>query len=86
MNSSQKNNKPSLDLHGESKDIAIVLVKEFIYDNYRLNNKQITIVHGIGSGILKKAVHEELRKNKYVQDYKIDFFNIGTTLVNLIDK
>lgn len=86
MNLLFQNRTPSIDLHGESKDIAIVLVKEFIYDNYRLKNKQVTIVHGIGSGILKKAVHEELRRNKYVKDYKIDFFNIGTTQVNLIDK
>lgn len=86
MNLLFQNRTPSIDLHGESKDIAIVLVKEFIHDNYRLKNKQITIVHGIGSGILKKAVHEELSKNKYVKDYKIDFFNIGATLVNLIDK
>lgn len=86
MNLSSQSRIPTLDLHGESKDIAIILVKEFIYDNYRLKNKQINIVHGIGSGILKTAVHEELRKNKYVQDYKVDFFNLGTTMVDLIDK
>lgn len=86
MNLSHGNNNRNIDLHGEPKDIAIILVREFIYDNYRLNNKEITIVHGIGNGILKKAVHEELSKNKYVKNYKIDFFNIGTTIVNLIDK
>lgn len=83
-----KSNTPAIDLHGETKDIAIVLVKDFIFDNYRLNKKQIVIVHGIGSGILKNAVHQELSKNPYVKDYKIDFFNIGSTIVTLkaIDK
>lgn len=83
-----KGNTPSIDLHGESKDIAIILVKDFIFDNYRLNKKQIVIVHGIGSGILKNAVHQELSKNQYVKNYKIDFFNVGSTIVTLksIDK
>lgn len=83
-----KSSTPSIDLHGESKDIAIVLIKEFIFDNYRLKNKQIVIVHGIGTGVLKNAVHQELSKNPYVIDYKIDFFNVGSTIVTLksIDK
>ena len=34
------NSLPSLDLHGEIRDSARVLVKEFIYDNYLLKNNQ----------------------------------------------
>ena len=34
------NSLPSLDLHGEVRDSARVLVKEFIYDNYILKNKR----------------------------------------------
>lgn len=83
MNSLSKSNIPSIDLHGEVSDIALTLVKEFIFDNYRLRKKQIIIIHGIGSGILKKVVHQELRKNPYVNDYKLDFFNVGSTIVEL---
>ncbi len=76
-------NLPTLDLHGEIKDIAVILVKEFIKDNYKLKNKEIIIIHGIGKQILKKAVHEELRKNSFVEDYRLDPFNIGQTIVTL---
>lgn len=78
-------NLPSLDLHGESSDIARVLVKEFISDNYKLNKKEIIIIHGIGTGVIKEIVHKELKNNVLVSSYKIDPFNIGTTIVYLKD-
>jgi len=76
-------NLPILDLHGETSDISKVLIKEFINDNYLLNKKQVIIIHGKGLGILKKIVINELKINKYVKDYKIDFFNDGQTIVTL---
>ncbi len=76
-------NYPTLDLHGETRDIAKVLVKDFIYDNYRLKNKYIVIIHGIGKGIVKKSIHEELKSNKYIKKYKQDNFNPGMTIVEL---
>ena len=40
-------NLPSLDLHGETTFSSRVLLKEFISNNKRLNNKLIIIIHGI---------------------------------------
>lgn len=83
MISYQNSNVPSIDLHGETSDIGLVLVKEFITDNYKLRNKKIVIIHGIGEGIIKKMVYKELKTNKLVKDFNIDPFNIGTTIVYL---
>lgn len=77
------NNCPTLDLHGETGDIAKILVKDFIYDNYRLKSRYIIIIHGIGKGIVKKRIYEELKINKYVKNYKQDNFNPGATIVEL---
>ena len=77
---------PKLDLHGETKDSSRVLLTEFINDNYKLGNIHIAIIHGIGEGILKKEVHLLLKRNKLVKNYKLDNFNIGCTLVELVDK
>ena len=77
------NQLPKLDLHGESKDIAVILVKEFIEDYYHLHTKEIIIIHGIGKNILRQAVHEELKKNRLVKEYRLDSFNIGQTIVTL---
>lgn len=77
------NNCPTLDLHGETSDYARVAINQFVDDNYRLKNEYIVIIHGKGSGILKKKTQETLRLNKLVDEYKIDNFNDGQTIVKL---
>ena len=76
-------NTPVLDLHGEPSDIAKVLIKEFIEDNYKIKKKEVVIIHGIGKKILLKSTKETLKNNKYVEEYKLDNFNIGQTIVKL---
>jgi len=72
-----------LDLHGETRDIARILVEEFISDSVKMGEDKIIIIHGIGNGILRKQVQQVLKKNKYVEKSYIDFFNIGQTIVDL---
>ena len=74
---------PSLDLHGFDRDYARIKINEFINDNYKLKNKKVIIIHGNGTGILKKTTQEVLKKNKLVKSCKIDNFNSGTTIVEL---
>ena len=79
----RRNNIPTLDLHGETSKIGLVMVKEFIEDNYKLKRKEIIIMHGLGLGIMKEMVHKELKTNKLVKDFKVNPDNIGTTIVHL---
>ena len=79
-------NLPTLDLHGETKDISKVLINEFIEDNYKMKNYKIVIVHGIGKKILLKTTQEVLKQNDKVESYKLDNFNTGQTIVNLTKK
>ena len=79
-------NYPTIDLHGYDRDYAKICINEFILDNYKQKKENIIIIHGIGSGILKKTTQETLRKNKYVDSYKIDNFNSGITIVKLRKK
>ena len=76
-------NMPTIDLHGETRDISKILVRNFIEDNYRLRNEIVVIIHGMGKGIVKTSVYEELKNNKYVKEYKQDNFNPGETIVKL---
>ena len=76
-------NLPSLDLHGLERDYARILINDFILDNYKLKNRKVIIVHGIGTGIIRKTTMETLKNNKYVETYKLDNFNSGTTIVEL---
>ena len=83
MNLSRNNTTPVLDLHGESRNIGLVMVKEFIEDNYKIGRKEIIIMHGLGLGIMKEMVHKELKVNKMVKDFKVDPNNLGNTIVYL---
>lgn len=76
-------NVPSIDLHGEDRKSAELLVKQFINDQVKLHAEKIIIIHGIGIGILKKEVHEVLKHDKRVEKYYINFFNVGCTIVEL---
>ena len=86
MNLLYRKSMPELDLHGETRDSARVLVKEFINDNYKMGLLEVAIVHGIGTGILKKEVHKVLKEMKKVKEFGLDNFNSGCTLVRLTNK
>ena len=74
---------PKKDIHGETTLTCIAVIKDFINDNIKLKNKNIIIIHGKGSGALKKATHEYLKSNKLVSKYYIDGLNDGQTIVEL---
>ena len=61
-------NIPSIDLHGLNSDMA---------------REIICIIHGVGSGILKKEVHNTLKKSKSVIDFKLFYNNSGCTIAKL---
>ena len=74
---------PKIDLHGYDRDSARVAVDDFVLENVMLKNETIVIINGIGSGIVKQAVHECLRYNKNVVSFKTDNLNNGCTIVKL---
>ncbi len=74
---------PKIDLHGYDRESARVATDDFINENLILKNDTILIIHGIGSGIVKNSVHDTLKQNKYVLEYKTDNFNHGCTIVKL---
>lgn len=80
------NNLPTLDLHGYDRDYARIMINDFISDNYKIKNRKVIIIHGNGSGVIKKTTQETLRRNKLVEEYKIDNFNDGQTIVNIRKK
>ena len=74
-------NLPKLDLHGENSDTARVLIDDFIKDSIKQKNNIVCIVHGGGSGILRKATSDTLSRNKKVVDFKTYYYNQGCTIV-----
>lgn len=77
---------PTLDLHGYDREYARIAINDFIEDNFKIKNTKVIIIHGNGSGIIKKTTQSTLKNNKYVEDYKIDNFNSGMTIVRIRKK
>lgn len=75
-----------LDLHGETRSEIKLLVNNFINEALLLKEKNIIIVHRIGEGILRKELHNLLKENKKVKEYKLDTNNLGMTIVKLGNK
>jgi hypothetical protein len=72
----------TLDLHGETLDVAMYLVKNFINDNIKMKNEYIAIIHGNGE-VLKNNLLKYLKKAKKIKEYNIDIYNSGQTLIKL---
>lgn len=76
-------NLDSIDLHGLDRDYSRILIEDFVRDSYKMKKEKIIIVHGNGTGIIKKVTQDTLRHNKFVEEFKIDNFNTGMTIVTL---
>lgn len=74
---------PKIDLHGYDREIARVLINDFINDMLKQKIEIFVIVHGNGQGILKETTFSTLKKNKNVLEYKGFYYNTGCTLVRI---
>ena len=74
---------PSIDLHGYDRDTARVAINDFINDSIKQKYELVSIIHGIGSGIIRNTVIETIKNNKKVLEYKSNYFNRGETIIKL---
>lgn len=75
-----------LDIRGKKPEEAEYEVVKYLDNAYSNNLNNVEILHGKGTGALKKTVHEILDKHEAVRDYnyaKIEFGGEGITIVQL---
>ncbi len=77
------NNLPTIDLHGFDSATARVAINDFINDNYKMKNNFIVIIHGVGSGIIRRITFETLKKNSKVLAFKSYYYNNGCTIAEI---
>jgi DNA mismatch repair protein MutS2 len=80
-----KDINPEINLIGMTRDEAIEALEKYMDDAYLSNMAIVRIVHGKGSGILKKAVHEYLSKNANVKSYRLGVYGEGDTGVTVVE-
>lgn len=79
-------NLPTIDLHGFDRESARVATDDFIKEAFLMEYGRVIIIHGIGTGVVKKSVYETLSKNKLVTNYHVYEMNVGCTIVDVCKK
>ncbi len=59
-----------LNLLGKRVEEALPMIDKFLDDAYLAGFKEVRIVHGVGTGILKKAVREHLHTSPLVESFR----------------
>lgn len=72
-----------IELHGKSVEEALNKLDKYIDSAVLVSYPFIYIYHGVGSGILKKAIHEFLKNHPHVERFSLDPENVGVTIVFL---
>lgn len=72
-----KNLSNEINLIGLTTDEAIIKLDKFLDDVYLSTAQTTRIIHGRGSGALKKAIHNHLRKLPIVKDFRLGDFTEG---------
>ena len=73
-----------LNLLGKTSDEAISELDKYLDDAYIAHLPSVRIVHGKGTGALRKAVHNYLRRCKIVDEYHLGEFGEGDAGVTIV--
>ena len=67
----------SVNLIGMRVEEALIALRNYLDAALLVRYEQVNVIHGFGTGALRKAVHEYLSKSKIVVDYRLGGFNEG---------
>lgn len=74
-----------LDIRGMMADEADLVVERYIDNAYRAKLKTVTIIHGKGTGALRAAVQNMLRRNRLVKSFRLGRYGEGETGVTVVE-
>lgn len=78
---------PEINLLGKTVDEAVAELDKYLDDALLSHLNSVRVVHGKGTGALRKGIHEYLRRQKHVKSYHLAEFgegDAGVTIVNLV--
>mgnify|MGYP000018091557 len=77
--------KGEINLIGMTVDQAMPVLEKYLDDAYLAHMTQVTVIHGRGTGALRTATHNHLKRTKYVKSFRLGEFgegDMGVTIVN----
>ena len=73
-----------INLLGRTGDEAISELEKYLDDAYIAHLPSVRIVHGKGTGALRTAIHNYLRRQKHVADYRLGEYGEGDAGVTIV--
>lgn len=74
-----------INLIGKTSDEAIAELDKYLDDAYLAHLPSVRIVHGKGTGALRKAVHAHLKNLRYIESYRLGEFGEGDAGVTIAE-
>lgn len=74
----------SVDLRGMDSEEAMFVTDKYLDDAYLGGLKEVTIIHGKGTGILRNAISDMLKTSHHVKSYRLGNYGEGGTGVTVV--
>ncbi len=74
-----------IDLRGMDSVEAICVLERYLDEAMRSNLSSVRIIHGKGTGALRSAVQQSLRKNKFVKTFRLGVYGEGEDGVTIAE-
>ena len=74
-----------VDLRGMASDEAIMELDKYIDNAVMCGIPSITIIHGKGTGVLRKSVQQHLRTHKNIRTFRLGVFGEGESGVTIAE-
>ena len=74
-----------VDLRGMDAVEAVCVLERYMDSAMRSGLKQVRIIHGKGTGVLRAAVQQELRRNKFVKKFRLGVYGEGEDGVTIAE-
>jgi len=74
-----------VDLRGLDAEEACYKTDKYLDDAYMANLGEVTVVHGKGTGILRKAINDMLKRHPHVKSYRLGAYGEGGEGVTMVE-
>ena len=74
-----------IDLRGMDSVEAIFVLERYLDEAFRGNLPSVRIIHGKGTGVLRAAVHQSLKMNKFVKKFRLGIYGEGEDGVTIAE-
>ena len=74
-----------IDLRGMDAVEAICVLERYLDEAMRGNLNSVRIIHGKGTGVLRNAVQQSLRKNKFIKKFRLGVYGEGEDGVTIAE-